>query len=278
VILYKYASDNGLKIIQDLRLKVSPPNEFNDPFEVTPNSRRARPLPNMLADARNNADRYRGVYDNMAEDGHKGTFEQFIKDLHVELPKRYSEYKRLSRKETSKRDMETVDDVSSLLGILCLSEPNNNIPMWSYYAGNHCGIVYGIDINKINSRIGVFRNFVKYCKHRTRHDPDNPLARQQRIKTIFTKSRDWEHEQEYRLVFRLGDLVSLPINKGKGKGYFLDISSDTIQEIIFGCRIAPDLESKIREEIQRRKKTFEHVRLFRCERHESKFELKIVPV
>jgi hypothetical protein len=277
VILYKYANEKGLKIIQDLRLKVSPPNIFNDPFEVTPNSRRARPLTKMLADVHNNTNRYRGVYDDMVQDGHKGTYEQFIRDLDVEIPKRYSEYKKLSRKETSKRDMETVDDVSSVLGILCLSEPNNNVPMWSYYADNHCGIVYGIDINKINRRIGIFRNFVKYCKHRARYDPDSALARRQRIKTIFTKSHDWKHEQEYRLVFRLNDLVSLASNDGKPKDCFLDISGDTIQEIIFGCRIAPDLEDKIREEIRRRKRTFEHVRLFRCERHTSKFELKIVP-
>ena len=38
MILYKYAGESGLRILEDLRLKITPPNEFNDPFEVTPHA------------------------------------------------------------------------------------------------------------------------------------------------------------------------------------------------------------------------------------------------
>src|SRR5277367_5949384 len=100
MILYKYAGDSGLKILEDLRLKVTPPNEFNDPFEITPNSRRARSLAEMLADVSEDSKFYRGVFDDMVSDGfYHGSFDEFIQELPSELPKYYAEYKTLSWKE-----------------------------------------------------------------------------------------------------------------------------------------------------------------------------------
>jgi hypothetical protein len=278
MIVYKYAGDSGLKIMEDLRLKVTPPNEFNDPFEVTPNSRRARPLEEMLADVCKDSKFYRSVFNDMVRDGfYHGSFEQFIQDLPSELSKYYAGYKTLSRKEMAKRDLKTLDDVSPALGILCFSQPPDNIPMWSYYANHHRGIVFGIDIKKIGGRLPTLSGFVKYRKQRVRYNPFSPLSQKQRLQTIFTKSHEWQHEQEYRRVFRLSDLISPRAGDGEGKRYFLDIAGDSIRQIIFGCRMAPDLEAEIRKEIRRRGKTFGHVQLLKCERHTSKFALKIVP-
>jgi len=97
------------------------------------------------------------------------------------------------------------------------------------------------------------------------------------IKTVFTKSAEWKHEQEYRRVFQLTNLISPKPEKGQIKSYFWDVSSDAIQTIILGCRINLELENKIRQELQRRKRTFGHIRLFRCQKHNSKFELKVIP-
>jgi hypothetical protein len=69
MILYKYADDSGIRILEDLRLKVTPPNEFNDPFEITPNTRRARPLAEMMADVRPETKFFQGVYEDMVADG-----------------------------------------------------------------------------------------------------------------------------------------------------------------------------------------------------------------
>ena len=260
------------------RLKVTPPNEFNDPFEITPNSRRARPIAEMLADVSKDSKFYRGVYDNMVRDGfYHSSFEQFIKDLPSELPKYYAGYKTLSRKEMVKRDLKTLDDVSASLGILCFSKPADNIPMWSYYADHHRGVIFGIDANKIGGRLPGFSGFVKYRKHRVRYNPFSPFAQKQRLQIILTKSHEWRHEQEYRRVFRLSDLIAPRAGAGECKQYFLDISGDSIREIIFGSRTTPDLEREIRKELQRRKETFGHVRLLKCERHTSRFALRIVP-
>jgi len=34
--VFKYCDARGVSILQDLELKITPPNEFNDPFEFRP--------------------------------------------------------------------------------------------------------------------------------------------------------------------------------------------------------------------------------------------------
>ena len=120
MILYKYAGDSGFKILEDLRLKITPPNEFNDPFEITPHSKTARHLPEMLEAARTNPQSYRSVYENMKSDGaFTGSFEEFVAGLPRALRYYHSQYKHLSKKEIRKRDAQVLDDISKELGILC---------------------------------------------------------------------------------------------------------------------------------------------------------------
>jgi hypothetical protein len=279
MILYKYAGDSGLKILKDRRLKVTPPNEFNDPFEITPASKRARPLAEMVADVRQDSEYFRSVYDAMVVDGeYVGSFSRFLQDMPAAIAKHYSPYKRLSRQETIKRDLAALDDVSLHLGVLCLSKPRANIPMWSYYGNHHRGVAFGINVEKIGTGLPGKSGFVKYCKQRVRLNPfaAQEVAVLQRERVLFTKSREWQHEQEFRRAFRLCDLISeTSPNDGK-KIHFLPIWSDSIEEIILGCRVKPRLESAIREELVRRGRPFSHIRLLRCERHVSKFELNVV--
>jgi hypothetical protein len=177
-----------------------------------------------------------------------------------------------------KRDLGALDEVSLQLGVLCLSKPRDNIPMWSYYGDHHRGIVFGINVNSIGGRLPGKSGFVKYCKNRVRLNPfaSQPLAVSQRERVLFTKSHQWRHEEEYRRGFLLSDLVSQMSAANGLKRYFLDISGNSIEEIILGCRISSETEGKIRQQLARRKRTFGHVRLLRCERHVSKFVLKVV--
>lgn len=278
MVYYKYAGGLGIKVLEDLRLKITRPNEFNDPFELTPRSQFTLTNAAMLNRAKTDPDHYQGAFEDMKKDGYPHTFEQFITDLPRML--NFRKFKKLMREALVQKDMKSLDEASEKFGVLCVSRSPNSIPMWSHYADNHKGIAVGLDVAKIGQALGPFRR-VRYRKHRRGIDrwlaPTNPEWFRQAMDTFFIKSREWIYEQEYRRVFQLAKLVhAQPDEKGR-RHFFLDFSGNNIREIIFGCRIDEKFENRIRVELGRRPNTFGHVKLFRCKRHHSRFELEIIP-
>lgn len=277
MVFYKYAGGSGVKVLEDLRLKITRPNECNDPFEVTPRSKFTLTDADMLNRAKTDPDHYRGPFEDMKKAGYPHRFEQFIADLPRLL--NFKKFKKPMREALVKKDMESLDEASEKFGILCVSRIPNSIPMWSHYADHHKGIAVGLDLAKIGQALGPFRR-VRYHKHRRGIDrwlaPTDPEWYRQELDTFFIKSREWIYEQEYRRVFQLEKLVhAQPDEKGR-RHFFLDISGNSIREIIFGCRIDEAYENRIKAELGRRPKTFGHVKLFRCKRHRSRFELEII--
>jgi hypothetical protein len=280
MVFYKYFGKLGIKVIEDLRLKITPPNEFNDPFELTPRSKFTITVDDMVNRAKTEPDHFRGVFEDMKKDGYPHTFERFIAELPTIIPLKFKEFKKLMLPELVKQDMKSVDEASEKLGILCVSKIPNSIPMWSHYADHHRGIAIGLDLPRIgNASRGPFGK-VRYHEFRRGVDPwlapSNPEWFRQVMDTIFIKSRDWLYEQEFRQVFRLTDLIHSPPDEKEKRHFFLDINGNDIREIIFGCRIKKAYKNRVIAELNRRPKTFGHVKLFQCKRHHSRFELEII--
>jgi hypothetical protein len=282
MVLYKYSDHWGITILKDLRLKVSPPNAFNDPFELTPRSKFNITVDYLLNRLRDNPEWFREPYNNMVRhEGYPYTFERFLADMPRIIPLKFNAYRKLYREAQISNDLGSLNEASKLMGILCVSKPNDSIPMWSHYANHHRGVVFGFDF--------AHSCFAKHAKEfgavsyqRKRHAVDALLPigvelYKQMKSVMFTKSTVWKYEQEYRLIFRLRELLRPPIGADGKQHYFLDIDGEAIREIIFGCCTIPTYENKIRAELSRRSRTFGHIKLFRCERHATKFQLKIIP-
>ncbi len=62
MILYKYAGASGMRILDDLGLKVTPPNELNDPFELTPRSLDRMTRQYLLDKATHDPEHFRPAY------------------------------------------------------------------------------------------------------------------------------------------------------------------------------------------------------------------------
>src|SRR5258708_37883239 len=121
MILYKYANAaSGIKILQRLQLKVSPPCEFNDPFELTPCSTSG----------------IKRIYKEAAKEGFCGSFEDFRICYKTVAPHRAKEIKQF-RSEASDADLYSVISASKRLAILCFSEPNDSALLWAHYADMH---------------------------------------------------------------------------------------------------------------------------------------------
>src|SRR5258708_3412293 len=139
MILYKYIEAKwGISILTDLRLKVTPPNEFNDPFEFTPQA--VNPIesqdPIMLA----------RLNESLRTEGLDSSVETLKKILPV-LKKNNSIVKDLPAK-LAQADLAARDVASGYFGVLCLSEHETDIRMWAHYGDQNRGVVVGLDFNK----------------------------------------------------------------------------------------------------------------------------------
>jgi len=97
--------------------------------------------------------------------------------------------------------------------ISCFTGVEDNLLMWSYYAGKHTGICLIYDLNKFSDICFP----VNYSQDYPIHDCYEDLNK----KGFSTKSKHWEHEEEWRLV-----------SKEKGK---VVIPMEWLKGIIFGC-------------------------------------------
>ena len=271
-------------MLEDLRLKITPPNEFNDPFEVTPYSKFTYSLKDLRARVAREPQYLKEVYDKTVElTGYPHPFERFIADVPTVLPPAFKAFKRQFQEMQRDWDLRQIDEASGTLGILCVSRLNDSIAMWSHYANHHRGIALGFDLSHPCLGVGRFGQFeaVHYRSRRWRFDPSfadgTPEWFRELKGMIFRKSRIWEYEQEYRAFYLLNELLHPPAGPDGKRHYFLNIDAGAIREVIFGCCVEPTYEQQIRAELIRRPKTFGHIKLLRCQRHPTRFELQVRP-
>ena len=274
-IFYKYAGPNGLGILDDLRLKVTPPNEFNDPFEVTPRSNTPITQETLLARIGSDNGYVLTIYNLYRNDGGNDSFEEFSARLPHEIQKQSDAICAALRDGEQKSDLLFLAEASEHVGVLCLSQPEDDVLLWSHYADHHRGISIGVDLDDdVFRTIRHVENAVVYENKRYPFDrqinPETPEGLHHLTQMLFHKSDAWCHEREYRLAFSLSDL------EHKGGVYLLRIYPSTIREVVLGCRINRETEERLLRLLAL--KRFSHIRVRRAVRHREEFALDLEPV
>ena len=90
---------------------------------------------------------------------------------------------------------ETKQELSKTKGILCFSKTWRNPVLWGHYADKHRGLCLGFEVD--NELAGK----VDYVD--ARRPVPTELNEEFMKKTLFTKFKHWEYEQEYRVYVRL---------------------------------------------------------------------------
>ena len=90
--------------------------------------------------------------------------------------------------------------------LCCLSKVHNSIPMWAHYA-KHCGICIGINMDKAEEYLDRMWGFIIGCQELEVqyidivNKPDFYRSHYDLFRYQFaTKAKDWEYEQEVRLL------------------------------------------------------------------------------
>src|SRR3954447_3907310 len=91
------------------------------------------------------------------------------------------------------------EKVSSQNGVLCFCRDWSNSVMWSHYADRHKGMCLGFDIS------GRKAQEVTYATDRLQLDTSKLLDESLLSALLYTKSKDWSYEKEWRVFTRLGN-------------------------------------------------------------------------
>jgi hypothetical protein len=148
-------------------------------------------------------------------------------------------------------------------GIACFSESPSNLLLWSYYAEGHTGISI-----RFNTKHDIFMKMPKFILPiKVRYQKDFPeidyykSSTMKIINTCFrTKSEEWIHEEEWRLV-------------SEGMNGIIRIPSEMIDGVILGMRIDKAAENEIRQWIQSRRNPIELLRVENCT---NSYQLEVI--
>lgn len=249
--LYKFKSlrsgkdDARIKQLRDIlvesRLWLSSPRKFNDPFDMT-----ARVI--FEGTTQEIRDRFKTLIANISGKGWKerrALLEQM-------MSKPRDEWKKSIEQIHSKHHEQ--------VGVFSFASDPRSIIMWSHYGDQHSGICLQFQIARDP---GVFLNAlrVEYAQAYPIFNWAKESAAQL-DGSLLRKYKEWEYEGERRIVLAGGAEAYVPFNPSALTG------------IIFGCQPSIELARIVREIlIERGSKGYSDLKIYRAERHESRYKL-----
>ncbi len=276
--VYKYCDKCGVDILKTLEIKITPANQFNDPYELLPYVICSDVEGEAINIIETEDDFLNEEYRKVKESGeYGGNFSEFKKlitsDLMPTIPNMATNLQA------------NYDLIRSRFGVLCLCKKRNSVVMFEHYGDKHHGLVIGFDSSHAIFRKGAGLQLVNYVPERVVYDKSwKIIGGEQEGKfaeaLIFSKNEEWEYEHEVRQIFQLFPphdecLTKKPfIDKRSGKeidGYFYPIPPEAFVSVSLGTKSLPELEKQV--ELVLQNKHLSHVKLDRARLHDSKFEL-----
>lgn len=243
--LYKYLPIDRIDVIEKLKIRMSPLLSLNDPFESVHNvdySDALRRCSSTLIATIENDPRVKALFT-------RGEQHEYLKIA-------AQSFEHAFKKNTDPNALSRI--LGDRWGILSLSKNYSNLLMWAHYAENASGYVIGFDVNsRFLMRTSTDGRPIKPVAIRYSDKKPFPkvaveessgsiiLSDADRIELLASKSKDWEYEQEERLMFTL-DFVGDEAVDQKGLRIFLEpIPKDAISQIIIGPLANSDTKNRI---------------------------------
>lgn len=262
-------------MLANLRLKVTPPDRFNDPFELLPKldfniSREA--VESKLAGKRLLRTMWKEAAPHLDFDEFKGAYlAELSRKNKKAVRETVSEFQKLAY---GARDG-LVGFISSRFGLVCYSEVPDNILMWSHYASSHQGIVIGFDTKHAFFRKSRNLMPVMYQSERVEiaFDADGfKISEANQPLLVRSKSPNWSYEKEWRQLFSLDGCTDVPNHDGS-TAHFKRLPAKAIAEVVLGCRCSAGTRSAVAKLLAQ--KVLRHVKLKEARLHHDFFRLQI---
>lgn len=272
-VLYKYCDRWGADILEHYRLKVTPFNKFNDPFELAPRMRPDFSVEDASI-ALSAVDLQRDLYaESVRRRQFTGSFEEFTALMRVVKGDLAAKISEDYPQDAAEFRRDHIDIISTEFGLICLSAVPDDILMWSHYTNGHAGFVIGFDTSSELFADPVVHE-VDYQEERVLmghagNMRDAPKRAEIIRSLIRRKSPHWRYEQEWRQLHFLAKCVPRPNPRQPAEViYYKPIPSAAVCEVITGARCDSDQVGQLL-----RRPELAHVTR-RCARlHDSEFKL-----
>jgi hypothetical protein len=248
MVLYKYLPPARVDVLQNKSIRFTQPGDFNDPFEFRPNISAAASEPDLERHLEQNLDRL--VDEELAKYGvllsdHARGLRNALLAQKPAIP----QLVRLLEPQTLSIVGNFADRfLNANVGVLCLSEVRDSVPMWGLYGESHHGFVIGFDSEhpffrqrrSESDEFGYLRQ-VAYQKNR----PQVTLTDTSSREWFHTKSINWADEREWRIVRILSE-AQKRVPHDRFPICLFDFPPECIREIIIGLRAQPTLTADLR--------------------------------
>jgi hypothetical protein len=154
----------------------------------------------------------------------------------------------------------TPDDLNKLFGVLSLTPHATNYLMWSHYAQSHKG--FCVEFNTrllVESILGHYQKVI-YSNDIPYFSIMDLLDEGLMTKLLYTKSRDWEYEDEYR------------ITRLKHVNVSVQFDPEALIGIYFGYKMSPEQQVEI---IDKARPLYPNVKFYQMQLSHERFELEI---
>lgn len=267
--LFKYVAGHVACTLRDNTLKITPPSDFDDPFEFCPRF-----------DERNPTDLFAAVDQQIGSFGEQNLIRLLID---ARIVRNADEAKQLLNRpdarlvfaqrlahEAQNHVRTNQARISKEFGVACFTENENDLIMWSWYGDKHKGALIELDLTKFVPKWNVKLIQVDYGVERARFNPAAKGADHQAfvLDTVRRKSPIWASQREWRTMCLLSDCNQL--ETPQGKIFLIEIPDDSIVRVVLGVRFPETEISKIAAVNKARKHP---AKLQKARMHDQHFEI-----
>jgi len=266
MILYKYQTAERINVLKDCLIRYTQPIALNDPFEVKPNFQKfaneeetiRKFEESFLVEMKKNYDQVPLELQNNV------SFEKFLEYARQQVPDYINQFKEMLDSFIPMARETIYNQFGSIIGILSLTEKQDNMLMWAHYAASHEGFIIGFDsthpyFHRKRSDFDEFGYLRKVVYRDNCNEPLKPMIDLTADDTFLTKDLEWAYEEEWRVLLplenadRIEQLEPYPV-------YLFGFPPDAVYSIILGYRMQEQKKMDIIETLKF-SSDFSHVRI-----------------
>lgn len=234
--LFKYVRPERIDILENQQIAFTPPAEFNDVLDTRP---RVIPMTSKSVLKRKAKVEEAEVLKQMPP-----SFQRLPRKEHKTIGRELfkgsiKEIQKTAASIAKKLQEDIYTGISEHFGILCVTTNPDSKAMWQNFADGHKGFVIEFDAKKPRFASENLHQVV-YSNEVPTYDP--AVGSQGWWKV---KSKDLEHEQEYRIVAALRNCKQKII--GEQTIYLLPLPRDCIKAVYAGLKMGAALKSRLKD-------------------------------